>query len=193
MHDIAHWKLHLALAILARAELSPLFLVAKVRKGKCVHKTWYKNRKIQLRYHQWSKIKLSTGEGREEKKKTCALASRAPAESFYSCHSKCVTTSKYSSSEIFSIPWSSHRHRARGWLTAAMLEQDWRDFQEMRVVAREESNRFICSRKQTCITSRTHRQTHAHDQPSKSTSKSTQLHTTAEGLETVHKLFFFFA
>lgn len=35
----------------------------------------------------------------------------------------------------------------------------------------------------------THTSTHAYDQPSKSTSKSTQLHKAAEGLETVHKLF----
>lgn len=113
------------------------------------------------------------------------MASRGPTESFYSCHSKCVTTSKYSSSEIFSIPRSTQRHQMRGWLTAAMLVQD-RDFQETCVMGRKESNCFICSAKQTCMNSCKRRQTE--EEPSKSTSHSMQFHKATKALEAVHEL-----
>lgn len=89
-----------------KEKCSPLHLIAKI----CGLKIG-KSKSVIISDQR----KLSTGEGRVEKKeKDCALASRVPVESFYSCLSKCVTTSKYSSSEIFSIPRSSHWHRVRG-------------------------------------------------------------------------------
>lgn len=125
-------------------------------------------------------MKLSTGEGREKKKKTCTSASRAPTESFYSCHSKCVAASKYSSSEIFSIPRSSHRHRVRGRLTAAMLVKK----------KLERLPRKVCSDQRKVVASYAVPNKHAwihirtqgrHDQPGTSTSKSTLLHKAVEG------------
>lgn len=78
-------------------------------------------------------VKWWTKREQMKKRKTSALAFRAPTERCYSWYSKCVTTSIYSSSEIFSIPWSSHRHWVRGWLTAATLGQDDGNFQETAV------------------------------------------------------------
>lgn len=106
MHDIAQWKFCLWSHILARKNVALCTSSQNM---------WFKNRKIQVSHHQWSKKTVNWWrKGGKKKEKDCALASRVPVESFYSCLSKCVTTSKYSSSEIFSIPRSSHWHRVRG-------------------------------------------------------------------------------
>lgn len=118
-----HWKWLIWMVLLIHlhawhSTVKVLLMITHARKNVALctssQNMWFKNRKIQVSHHQWSKKTVNWWRKGGKKEKDCALASRVPVESFYSCLSKCVTTSKYSSSEIFSIPRSSHWHRVRG-------------------------------------------------------------------------------